>query len=119
LIPRTNYYIGVRAFDNCLNRGALEVFKVSTPPAPSGEVDACFVATAAHGSKMAADVTLLRAFRDQALRGHVPGELLVAGYYTFGPALAKVIEPSATARGAARSLLAPVVAAARRALHDR
>jgi hypothetical protein len=116
LVPRTNYYIGVRAYDNCLNEGELEVLQVTTPPAPSGEVDACFIATAAYGSLMADDVSMLREFRDTALRGHVPGELLVAGYYTFGPALARLIEPSATARSAARSAMAPIVSAARRML---
>lgn len=116
LIPRTNYYIGVRAYDNCLNEGELEVLAVTTPPAEPGEVDACFVATAAYGSLLANDVTMLRRFRDTALRGHVPGELLVAGYYTFGPALARLIAPSATARATARSALAPLVDAARRML---
>ena len=116
LIPRTNYYIGIRAYDNCLNEGELEVLAVTTPPAESGEVDACFVATAAYGSLLANDVSMLRQFRDTAMRGHVPGELLVAGYYTFGPALAELIRPSATARSAARSALAPMVEAARRML---
>jgi hypothetical protein len=114
LLPQTNYYIGVRAFDECLNKGPIEVLHVLTPEPEPGEVDACFIATAAYGSLLANDVSALRRFRDVALRSHVTGELLVEGYYTFGPLLAKLIEPSDTMRRVARVALAPVVDAARR-----
>jgi hypothetical protein len=113
LQPNTNYYIAVRAYDECLNRGPIAVLEATTPRAPSGRVDACFVATAAYGSPMAADVSSLRRFRDQALTSNVPGSLLVAGYYTFGPSLARVIAPSLTLRQLARSLLVPAVDLAR------
>jgi hypothetical protein len=109
LVPRTSYSIGVRAYDECSNVGPVRVFDVTTPRARSGEVDACFVATAAYGTMLAGEVTALRAFRDLALRTHVPGELAVEGYYTFGPMLAQVIAPSETLRRAARAALGPVV----------
>ncbi len=114
LLPNTNYYIGVRAFDECLNQGPVEVLHVLTPTPEAGEVDACFIATAAYGSLLANDVTALRRFRDVALRSHLPGELAVEGYYTFGPLFARMIEPSETLRRAARAALAPAVETARR-----
>ncbi len=85
LLPRTNYSIGVRAFDECGNVGPVETFDFTTPRPRAGEVDACFVATAAYGSLLAGEVSALRLFRDVMLRTHVPGELAVEGYYTFGP----------------------------------
>ena len=62
------------------------IVQVTTADAQSGEVDACFVATAAYGSLMANDVEMLRHFRDALLRTTVLGELAVEAYYTFGPA---------------------------------
>jgi hypothetical protein len=113
LLPRTSYSIGVRAFDECSNAGPVKVFNVTTPRPRAGEVDACFVATAAYGSLLAGEVSVLRLFRDVVLRSHVPGELAVEGYYTFGPMLARVIAPSETLRRAARAALAPAVAEVR------
>jgi hypothetical protein len=115
LVPRTNYTIGIRPYDECRNVGPITTFQVTTPRVDAGSVDACFVATAAHGSALAGEVGTLRAFRDAALRSHLPGELVVEGYYTFGPLLARVIGPSETLRRAARAALAPAVDQARTA----
>jgi hypothetical protein len=109
LLPRTHYFIGVRAFDDCQKYGPLTVIETDTPERPIGEVDACFVATAAYGSLMANDVEMLRRMRDTYLRSNVLGELLVEAYYTFGPALAGLIGESEDLRGIARDLLDPVV----------
>lgn len=109
LLPRTTYSFGVRAYDECGNLGPLRTFEVTTPRPESGSVDACFVATAAYGSLLAGEVAALRGFRDVMLRTHVPGELAVESYYTFGPLLARVIAPSETLRRAARAALGPVV----------
>jgi len=114
LVPNTNYYFAVRAFDECLNKSPVAILHVKTPRQETAEVDACFIATAAYGSAMETDVTDLRAFRDVALRSNVPGELLVAGYYTFGPALAGAIRPSETLREFTRAALEPVVRVAKR-----
>lgn len=109
LLPETTYSIGIRAFDNCANDSALTVIDVTTPPRPIGEVDACFIATAAYGSLLANDVEMLRRFRDLALKHSVLGELAVETYYTFGPSVAGVIGESDLLRWTARDVLAPIV----------
>ncbi len=109
LLPQTNYFVGVRAFDGCKNYGPLLVIPVTTAERETGEVDACFIATAAYGSKLANDVASLRSFRDDALRSNVLGELLVEAYYTFGPALAGVIDDSEDLRSLSRAALQPLV----------
>jgi len=110
LLPETTSSVGIRAYDNCRNPGPLVIVEVTTPERPIGEVDACFVATAAYGSVMAGDVEMLRRFRDSLLSKTVFGELAVESYYTFGPALAGLIGESDVLRQTARTALKPVVA---------
>lgn len=109
LLPNTNYSIGVRAIDECLNQGPVASLSELTPRPEPGTVDACFVATAAYGSLMANEVVALRSFRDRFLRSHATGEILVESYYTFGPALAKLMQGSPLLRRTARAALAPAV----------
>jgi hypothetical protein len=116
LLPETTYWVGMRAKDECLTAGATTIISFTTPALTGGEVDACFVATAAWGSLMEQQVGALRAFRDRALRTQVLGEIFVEAYYTFGPALAEVIEPSDDLRGLARQGLSPLVEAAEHAV---
>jgi hypothetical protein len=113
LLPETDYWIGVRAYDKCHNTGALAITKVRTAVRTSGSVDACFVATAAYGSILANDVELLRHVRDSLLRTNALGELGVEAYYTFGPGFAGLIGDSDLLRHTARALLSPLVARAR------
>jgi hypothetical protein len=114
LLPQTTYTVGVRAHDDCAHTGPASFITFTTPRASGGDVSACFVATAAHGSPMAAEVVSLRAFRDEVLRRFVLGELIVESYYTVGPALAEVVRPSESLRALTRQLLAPFVGLARR-----
>jgi len=107
LLPSTNYYVGVRAVDNCLNPGPLSTVLVTTPAFAGGEVDACFVATAAYGSFLADEVSELRLFRDRYLSSNVPGKLAVLAYYTLSPPMAQAIAPSDILRGLVRHALAP------------
>ena len=109
LLPETEYYVGVRAFDDCRNLGPLATLKLVTPARETGEVDACFVATAAYGTLLANEVANLRSFRDGYLRRSVLGELFVESYYSIGPAFAAAIDPSDALRHLARTGLAPLV----------
>ena len=113
LLPETHYSIGIRATDNCENVSELAIIDVMTEPRPVGEVDACFVATAAYGSALAADVEMLRRFRDTALSRSVLGQLAVTTYYTFSPPAAAVVGESELLRATARDVLAPLVRRAR------
>ena len=114
LLPETDYYIGVRADDNCHNSSHVVTTKLTTLATKVGEVDACFVATAAYGSLMANDVEMLRHFRDSFLQTTALGELFVESYYTFGPGVAGVIGQSELLRATARDVLSPIVAYVRR-----
>jgi hypothetical protein len=109
LLPETDYSVGIRAIDDCRNSGEISVLSFTTAPRDVGEVDACFIATAAYGSVMASDVELLRHFRDSLLRKTVLGELAVETYYTFGPAISGVVGESDLLRATARDLLRPIV----------
>jgi hypothetical protein len=109
LLPETDYWVAIRPFDNCFNRGELVVIPFTTLEREVAEVDWCFVATAAYGSAMATDVTLLRHFRDALLHSNVLGELAVETYYTFGPAAAGMISESELLRASARAVLGPIV----------
>ncbi len=110
LLPNTNYSVGIRATDECLNAGGITTLSALTPRPEAGSVDACFVATAAYGSLLANEVVALRSFRDRFLRTHATGEILVESYYTFGPALAKLMVGSPLLRDTARAALEPAVA---------
>jgi hypothetical protein len=75
-------------------------------------VTPCFVATAAWGSPLAAEVGVLRRLRDRHLQNNALGRALVSAYYGVGPALADVIRERAGLRAAVRVALAPAVALA-------
>jgi hypothetical protein len=113
LRPETNYWVGVRAYDDCLNGSTPQILHIVTPRFEGGEVSTCFVATAAWGSPLQQEVSLLRRFRDRALRKVAIGEILVESYYTFGPGLAALIRPSDPLRSLARTALGPVVSLVR------
>ncbi|MFT3692539.1 MAG: fibronectin type III domain-containing protein [Kofleriaceae bacterium] len=108
LLPQTDYWVGIRAYDGCHNAGDIAITHILTDERKSGSVDACFIATAAYGSILANDVESLRHFRDSALSTNVLGELGVEAYYTFGPAFAGVIGESDTVRATVRAWLKPI-----------
>jgi hypothetical protein len=114
LLPETDYYVAVRAYDDCRNSSPIAVTKFTSADRVVGTVDACFIATAAYGSIMANDVQQLRHVRDSLLSRTILGELAIETYYTFGPAVAGVVGESDVLRSTARSLLAPLIARVRR-----
>ena len=73
----------------------------------------CFVATAAFGTPLAAEVATLRAFRDRVLLPSPAGRRLVAAYDRWSPALARVIARDERLRAWARAGLWPCVALCR------
>ena len=109
LLNGTTYTVGIRAFDDCLNKGPVAFVTFQTPDRVEAEVDWCFIATAAYGSTMANDVEMLRRFRDFFLRQTVLGELAIEAYYTFGPAVSGVVGESELLRATARAMLEPIV----------
>ena len=116
LLPDTDYTVAIRPYDDCRNTGPIRILSFHTPERTVGEVDACFVATAAYGSVLAQDVDMLRHFRDAVLKRTVLGELAVETYYTFGPPVAGMVGESELLRWTARTVLDPLVTWAR-ALH--
>jgi hypothetical protein len=109
LLPETEYWIGIRAVDDCDNPGPIEILRFTTPEQIATEVDACFVATAAYGSVLAGEVGMLRRVRDTVLARSVLGELAIETYYTFGPAVAGAVRESELLRASARAVLEPLV----------
>jgi hypothetical protein len=95
--------------DSCMPvpvEGFLDLYKQSGGQANGGF---CFIATAAYGSPMAAEVVALRDFRDRQLATGPVGRLMIATYYRFSPPLAQWIARHEGARTAARTALWPVV----------
>lgn len=76
---------------------------------PLADNDSCFIATAAFGSKHAADVEILRAFRDRFLLPHRAGRWLIERYYESSPPAARWLEAHAAWKPAVRLLLKPAV----------
>jgi hypothetical protein len=76
--------------------------------APGGG-DACFIATAAHGSMFAPEVSILREFRDRFLLTNMPGKIFVKLYYKHAPVGADFIARHDTLKALVRSGLLPVV----------
>jgi hypothetical protein len=113
LVAETHYYIGVRAIDACATGGPISVTEFTTPKRAFATVTPCFVATAAYGTPMAAEITALRRFRDRHLASNTFGRLFVTAYGVVGPKLADFIRDSEALRAVSRAVLAPVVAAAR------
>ncbi len=113
LSQETTYYIAVRAVDICNVPGPMAVTQYTTPAIQFTTVSPCFVATAAWGTPMAAEIGALRRFRDRHLLTNTVGRAFVSAYYAIGPHIADVIREHDTLRSATRTLLAPAVALAR------
>ncbi len=111
--PETTYYVAVRAIDECNAPGPIGAAEITTTPIFFTTVSPCFVATAAWGTPMAAEIGALRRFRDRHLRTNAIGRAFVSSYERWGPAAADWIREGETRRSVARAALAPFVAVAR------
>lgn len=70
---------------------------------------ACFIATAAYGSPLAPEVTVLSQFRDDVLAASTLGRLLIHIYYGVSPPIASAIDSRERMKSAVRKLLHPIV----------
>jgi archaellum component FlaG (FlaF/FlaG flagellin family) len=70
----------------------------------------CFIATAAYGTPMAAEIQVLREFRDEYLLTNPAGRAFVAFYYQHSPPIADFITEHPVLKPVVRAALAPVVA---------
>ncbi len=109
LKPETAYVVGARVVGPCGRASPLAVTSFRTPAIAFKTVEGCFIATAAFGSPLAAEVGALRTLRDRVLLQSAPGRIAVATYYRVSPPLARWLAGSDAARAVARAWLAPVV----------
>jgi hypothetical protein len=89
-----------------------EVPEAVTGFPPLAESGGCFIATAAYGSPLAPQVSLLRAWRDRYLKSNPPGRVVVRVYETVSPPIADVLRHVEPLRAMVRWALAPVIGAA-------
>lgn len=114
----TRYHVAVRALGPCGTAGPIVSAEFVTTPIKFTTVAPCFVATAAFGSPMDADVETLRTFRNQWLMPNAVGRSFVRTYYTVGPTMAAWVAHDEFARALARAILRPFVQAADLAVGD-
>lgn len=73
----------------------------------------CFIATAAYGTPMAAQIEVLRVFRDGYLLDNAAGSAFVDLYYRLSPPIADLVAGSPLFAAIVRTLLVPVLFVAR------
>jgi hypothetical protein len=69
----------------------------------------CFIATAAYGTSMAEEISVLRRFRDEEMEPNLLGKHLVTLYYDVSPPIARTIARSDGMRALVRSSLKPII----------
>ena len=65
-------------------------------------VDPCFIATAAYNTPQAAEIDVLRDFRDSVLNKHAVGRAIIRTYYATSPPVANWIRQTQERRQMAR-----------------
>jgi len=93
----------------------------NTPPTtnagPAGG-GGCFIATAAFGTPMAAEVRYLRAFRDEYLQTNQAGRWFVSHYYKYSPPIADYLRQHDALRAWVRAGLRPLIGLSKAAVSD-
>jgi len=126
-VPAGTYYIGMiitvnglKNDDYTLNNRTTFAATIQIKSRSSGNDNGdgngargCFIATAAFGSPLAAQVVLLRDFRDQFLMTHNPGRDFVQAYYRYSPPLARLIIRNPALKAAVQAGLLPLIALSR------
>lgn len=74
----------------------------------------CFIATAAYGSPLSAEVLVLSRFRDEVLLRSKLGRSAVRLYYAVSPPVASYIEGRKSLKALIRTLLVPILCLVRR-----
>jgi hypothetical protein len=69
----------------------------------------CFIATAAYGTPLAQEISVLRQFRDNFMDATRIGQKLVETYYRVSPPIARAIGQHNTLRALVRLLLKPII----------
>jgi hypothetical protein len=113
LRPTQPYTVAVRALSSCDAASSIVSSTATTSQQKFVTLHGCFIATAAFGTPMAAELDSLRKLRDRHMLTNPLGTAFVASYYAFSPSIARVIAQSDTLRAGTRSLLAPLVDVAR------
>ncbi len=104
LTPQTIYGVGISARGVCAS--SPPTFQIFSTPAPRfTKLSGCFIATAAFGSDLVPEVTLLRALRDAATSRSSLATAAVDLYYRSSPPLAAALARSEVGRALVRAAL--------------
>ena len=110
LMPSSQYQVRVTPRDRpCGETGPTVTADFTTPERTFTTVTPCFVATAAYGSPLAEQISVLRALRDRHLANHALGRAFIDFYYAVGPALAEPVREHPWLASMVRAVLTPVV----------
>ncbi|MFP6581410.1 MAG: CFI-box-CTERM domain-containing protein [Candidatus Hydrogenedentota bacterium] len=108
-----NWLISWAAINTRYYDGDSDLFYARTPKTSfggSGSGSVCFIATAAYGTPLAGEITVLREFRDARLLNNGVGTAFVDTYYRLSPPLAGIVSRYPAVANLVRTALAPLIA---------
>ena len=101
------------AWGSCPTYGQLAVDWAELYAETTPEEGGCFIATAAYGTASAAEIDVLRSFRDEVLLESTVGSQLVEWYYQTSPPVADFISENGVLRTVVREMvIGPMVSVA-------